>query len=361
MNVHPAYEAFLELLHTHWMSAFFILLTVVTLLVLFGFRWWLRRRLQKLLEERFEEENELDRLPSPGPTDQEALALIKSLRSEVWELPESELLLSVDALMQRGMGIVRSVAAVYHSGVDAPQYAASMAEMLQMIHRISARLAHLSTAAPFNILGNRKLSEYQRYYEVYRKINENPILQLLKRNPQLYKVARWAMNIKNLGNPLYWAGRELSREGYFFLLRWFYLSFTSQVGREAMRLYSGRHFQTEEDRDAALVCYRLYAFTRQWGGPSAVEWSILVNYVTHHAALESTTQLHILSRWSQDRLPKELNEQTLQTRSGIKWYKEGLKRLLDGDKKPIPLKSQLIREEIAAMDREPNGAADAAS
>ncbi len=65
----------------------------------------------------------------------------------------------------------------------------------------------------------------------------------MKRNPHLYRLARWALNLKNIANPLYWAGKEISRESYFYLLRWFYLAFTSQVGREAMRIYSGRHYQ----------------------------------------------------------------------------------------------------------------------
>lgn len=352
MDIYPGYDMFLELLRLHWVSALFILLTLLTIFLLLGFRWWLRRRLRCFLEEKFEEENELDILPSTGPKDQEAMALIKKFRSDVWGLPESELILSVDALNLRAVGIVKAVAGVYYPFADFPQYEASLSELLQMVRRISTKLARLSTTAPFKYLGNRRLRDYQRYYEVYRKINENPILQLVKRNPQLYKIARWAMNVKNLGNPLYWAGKELSREGYFFMLRWFYLSFISQVGREAMRLYSGRHFQTEEDRDAALVCYRLYGFTLQWGGPSAQEWSILIDYVTNHSALESEIKLHILSRWSQNRLPKDLDQQMLQTKSGIRWYQEGLKRLLNEDKKAIPLKAKLIRQEIAGLETE---------
>ena len=174
-------------------------------------------------------------------------------------------------------------------------------------------------------------------------------MQLLKRNPHIYKVARWAMNVKNLSNPLYWAGKELSREGYFYVLRWFYLTFVSQVGREAMRLYSGRHFQSEEDRDATLVCYRLFVLMRQWEGPSAVEWSILVDYITNHPALESEIKLQVLSRCSQGRIPEDSAQKELQTRSGSRWYKDGLKCLLEKDTHPLPAKKQLIERELSNL------------
>jgi len=342
-------ELFLELLQRHLISAIFLFLSLTTVLVLVGIRWWFKRRWKRLLEEKYEEENELDVLSPLGPQDQEALDLIRQFRHEVWELPEAELQLNLESLNQRAVYIIRSIAAVYHPGDEVPQYEASLTELLQMIRRVSAKLYRLASVAPFRFLADRKLSDYQRFYEVYRKINDNPVLQILKRNPHIYRVARWAMNVKNLGNPLYWVGKELSREGYFYMLRWFYLTFINQLGREAMRLYSGRHFQTEADRDAALTCYRLFALARQWGGPSPDEWATLVDIVVNHPGLESEVKLHVLGRWSRDRLPKDLDQQRLQTKSGTKWYHQGLKHLLDNDPHPLPTKIHLIQRELAIL------------
>lgn len=340
----------LDIMERHWLSLVLLFSTLMTILTLLGVRWWFKRRWKRLLEEKFEEENELDVLTPIGPKDQKALGLIKKFRQEAWELPESELLLSIEALNERAGKVIRRIAEVYHPEVEVPQYEASLLELLQLIRRVTTRLNRFAGIIPFRLLANRKVSDYQRYYHVYRKINDNPILQALKRNPHLYKMARWAMNLKNIGNPVYWAGKELSREGYFYLLRWFYLTFTSQVGREAMRLYSGRHFQTEEDRDGALICYRLYALTQHWGGPSAAEWSALVDFVTAHPTLDADTKLHVLSRWSKGRLPKDLEQQRLQTKAGLKWYRQGLKRLLELESKPLPYKAQLIEREMAVSD-----------
>lgn len=343
-----------ELVRQHIVSAIFLSLTLATIFTLLAARWWVRRRFRQIMEDRFDEEHELDSLPSPGPADREALELIKQLRREVWNLPETELQLSLNALNQLAVRVVYSVAAVYHTESGEPQYEATLVELLQMTKRVSGRLTRLASSVPFKYLGNRKISDYQRYYQVYRKINENPFVQIFRKNPHLQWAARWAVNLKNLGNPLYWAGKELSREGYFYMLRWFYLTLIGQVGREAIYLYSGRHFQREEDRDAALVCYRLFALTLRWGGPSREEWSALVDFVTGHPALDPEIKVQILSRCSLDRLPKDLAGQVLQSRRGADWYEEGLQRLLHAEPGGMASRSEkvrLIEDELSGVDR----------
>jgi hypothetical protein len=220
------------------------------------------------------------------------------------------------------------------------------------MRRVASRLHRIASVMPFRFLGTRKLSDYQRYYQLYRKINENPLLRLLKRHRHLYRIARLAMNLKNISNPFYWAGKELSREGYFLTLRWFYQTFISQVGREAMKLYSGRHFQREEERDATLVCHKLFALTQQWEGPQPSEWAALVDLVCAHAYLEPEVKLHILARWSHRRIPKHLERQPLQTGIARAWYRDGLRKLLKSEPSPTPVKKQLIEQELAALATE---------
>ena len=346
-------HAFGEILHRHWMSAFFILLTLLTIVVVSCMSWLVRRHLRRMMEVRFEDDDDLDALPSPGPRDREALELVKRYRGEIWNLPDAELQLSIEALNQRAMTINHSIAAVYHPEAEIPQYEASLHELLMLIRRVSARLSRIASGTPFKFLAVRKLSDYQRYYQVYKKINENPILQVFKKNPYVYKAAQLAWNLKNLGNPLYWAGKELSREGYFFMLRWFYIVFISQVGKEAVRLYSGRHFQTEEDRDAVWVCYRLFMLTEEWGGPSGVEWKTLVDFVTGLTALETENKLHILSRCAQGKRPGDLEASGLHTEAGVKWYRQGLKRILSSEKIPSCEKASIIDRETKAAAVKP--------
>ncbi|HOV85642.1 MAG TPA: hypothetical protein PLM79_04720 [Syntrophobacteraceae bacterium] len=335
-----------QFLREHWISGLFLTVTLTTVGVLLCARWWLRRRWKKILEES-REDQELDLLTPLGPKDREALEIIRSLRREVWEWPEGRLQLSVEALTALATRIIQSIAAVYHGTAGTPEYEASLVELLQLMRRVGLRLSRLTAIAPFRFFGSRRISDYQRYYQVYRRINDHPILRVVRRNPVLYRLARWAVHIKNLGNPFYWAGREVTREGYFFTLRWFHLAFISQVGREAMRVYSGRSFQKEEDRDAALVCYRLFALTRRWGGPTAEEWAALVDFVATQVDMENEVRLQVLSRMARGRLPAGLESQKLQTSSGQKWYRQGLKGLLEKDSGFNPIKKQLLVLELS--------------
>jgi hypothetical protein len=340
------WQTLADFFQQHWLSAFFLCATLLTVTILLTVRWWLRRKWKRLLEGEVEEGADLDALPPTSEADRRALELIRGFRREVWQLPDGELQLSIEALGQRAVRIVGAIAAIYHPEAAVPQYEASLTELLQLVRRVTTRLSRVGTVVPFRYLGNRKLSDYQRFYQIYQKINNHPVLQLLKNNPHLYRLARWALNLKNLTNPLYWAGKEISRESYFYLLRWFTLTFISQVGREAMRVYSGRQFQTEEEREAVVACHRLFALTQQWGGPSPREWATLVDLVSNHHAMEAETKLQVLSGWSRGRFPRDLEAQKLETKSGQKGYCQGLKRLQETDPEPSAVKKELLESEL---------------
>jgi hypothetical protein len=346
------FRALQEVLVRHWMSGLLLGLTLATFLGALLFRWWVRRRWQHLLEEDAEAAQELDILPPLSAADRNALELIKQLRREIWTLPESDLRLGVEAMTERALAVVRRIASVYHPAGDHPEYEATLLGSLHLARRVLVRISHIASASPWKLLGNRKLSEYQRFYQVVRMINDSPVLQLLRNHRHLYRAARWAMNLKNLGNPLYWAGKEVSREGYFLMLRWFYVAFVSQVGREAMKLYGGRHYQREEERDAAVLCHRLFALTRQWGGPDPAEWQVLLEVVTGHASLDADMKVRILSRWSTKRLPAGIEGQPLQTPSARNAYRRSLKKLLESGRDGPPTKQEWIDREWAALARE---------
>lgn len=338
------------LIREHWLSAFLLFVSFTTVCMALALRWYVRRRIRQMLENGFEEDHELDLLPAPGAFERRSLEFIASMRGEIWSLPEGELQLGLDALNQHALKIVRSIGAIYHPEAAQPEFEASLTDTLELVARVGARLARLSSTVPIKYVGNRKLSDFQRYYQAYVKINENPVLKLFKKKPHIYKAARFAFSVKNAANPLYWAGRELTREGYFIILRWFYLTFTSEIGKEAIRLYSGKRFHQEEDRDAVLICYRMFHTMRKWGGPAPAEWAAFIQFVTGLSSLDSESKLHILARCSEDRLPKDLEERTIATRSGIKWYKKGLKVLLDAEPEASRAKVKLVEKETEAPE-----------
>jgi hypothetical protein len=121
---------------------------------------------------------------------------------------------------------------------------------------------------------------------------------------------------------------------------------------EAMRVYSGRQFQTEKEREAVVGCHRLFALTQRWGGPSPRGWATLVDLVSNHPAMEAETRLQVLSGSSRGRLPRDLEAQQLEPRSGKKGYRQGLKRLQETDAEPSAVKRELLESEL--KQTEPN-------
>lgn len=335
----------------HRFSALLVLITLVTIGSFTLFRRLLRRRWKKLAAQIEETDLEPDLFSPLNAQDHQAIALIKRLRRQVWEMPAEELQLSIEALSQQAISVVRSVAAIYHEQITAPEFEASLLQSLQLVRRVTVKAIRLANLYPFKFLGNQKLSAYQRYYQAYKKINDHPLLQVLKRRPFLYRAARWAVNLKNLGNPLYWAGKELSKEGYFLVLRWFYLAFIGQVGREAMRLYSGHQCQREEDREAVLLCYRLFKLTSGWNGPSPDEWRFLVGFIAGQVTLEPEIKLHILSKCAKNRYPQELESYAFQTRAVKKIYVQALNDLLKMEPQQ-PEKIAIIDTELSQQSNE---------
>lgn len=343
----------IELIRRHWVSAVLVLVTLCVLGTLALARWWVRRRWRRLLECDLEEQHELDVLPPWSVQDQQALECIRRLRREVWEIPESELRIGVEPFTARGVAVVRAIAAIYHPSRDVPEYEATLLDSLNLMQRVCRRITRVAALPPWRLITNRKLSEFQRFYRLYQTVNDNPVVQALKQHRRLYRLARLALNLKNVSNPFYWAGRELSREGYFLTLRWFYLAFISNVGREAMKLYSGRHFQRQEERDAALICYRLFQLTHTWGGPSPDEWAMLVRMVADNANLEADAKVHVLSRIAQQQIPRDVMNQPLQTSIGWDWYRDGLERLLKCEPQNDREKLSSLHRQLRDLDRAP--------
>ena len=194
-------HTFVNIFYDHWLSAFLICVTLATIGVIFVLRWYVRRRLRALMENRFGEDHELDLLPSPGPREQESLELIARFREEVWEIPEGELQLALDPLTRRAVTIIRAIGGVYHPEAGQPEYEASLTDTMELVKRVSTRLSRLASAVPFRYLGDRKLSDFQRYYQVYLKINENRVSQNFQEKSQPLQGGTARMEREEHGKP----------------------------------------------------------------------------------------------------------------------------------------------------------------
>lgn len=337
-----------EALSRHWLSVTLLALTLISIGLSLLVRRHFRKRWLALMEQG-EQDLELHEFEPFDGKDTLAFEVVKKHRRAVWEWPENRLSLNVDSLLQQATEVVRSVAAVYHPEPATPEYEASLQQSIFLARRVTERLYKLSRFGPFRILSQRKLSDYQKFYRIFRQINENPVIRTLKRHRRLYRIARVVLSARQLGNPFYWAGKDLSREGFFYLLRWFNATYISQVGREAILLYSGRAYSSREEQDATAICYGLFMLSRRWHGPSNEEWQALLTFVGDLPRLDPEAKLQILMRCGSGKFPTNLENLALRSKFGEKWYRKGLERLTKADSPAVDVKQIIIEEELSTL------------
>jgi hypothetical protein len=66
--------------------------------------------------------------------------------------------------------------------------------------------------------------------------------------------------------------------------------------------------------------------------------------------MEAATRLQVLSGWSRGRRPRDLEAQTLETKSGRKGYRQGLKRLLETNSEQPEGKAEVLKQEMNAPE-----------
>ena len=73
--------------------------------------------------------------------------------------------------------------------------------------------------------------------------------------------------------------------------------------------------------------------------------------ISNHPAMEAATRLQVLSGWSGGRRPRDLEAQKLETSSGRKSHRQGLKRLQEAYPEQPEGKAELIKQEMDAPER----------
>ncbi len=323
-------EIFELIVAEHLISVVLCFLTVATVAAVFILRWWLRRRWNALLQESADPTLHWKSTGDLTEADQKALEYLKEKRRRVWKIPESELSLSFESLFHQAHVMVREIAAIYYPDKNDPEYQASLHDLLKLARRVTTRLETVSSYGPFRLLASRPIADYRSLYRTYQAVQDSEIFQRLKKHKRLYRIARIAVNLKNIKNPFYWLGKELSQEGYFLLLRWFHIALVNQVGKEAIRLYSPHLVLHEDERDLSRVCLKLYEVCRETGGDreSLERW---VRFVCEVPTLDADTKVKLLrTAVTESSLDNNLETVPL-TPQGKRWYRKGLKLITGPD------------------------------
>ncbi|SMC18012.1 hypothetical protein SAMN02746041_00443 [Desulfacinum hydrothermale DSM 13146] len=327
MYAQPALDWLRQLAAEHLTSLLVCALTLAVVGVVVVLRWWLRRRWHALLQESAVDGFQLGDPEKLTPQDRQALECLKRMRREILHVPESQLSITFESLFQRSQHVVRTIARIYHPDEEEAEYQASLDGLLQLTQRVTGRLLAVAAYGPFRLLASRRLAHYRSLYRSYQTVQENRLVQGLRRHKRIYKVARMFWNLRNIKNPFYWLGKELSQEGYFLMLRWFHVTLVNQVGKEAIRLYSAQPFIHNEERDLALACFKVFSQCERdatLDAPGLKRW---ISFVCRLPVLDASSKLKLIQQACSGSLPPEMEGEDLRTSRGKKWYRKGLEHV----------------------------------
>jgi|GEM_PF-504019 len=203
-------------------------------------RWWTRRRILAQLDTAADDGDDLS-LPvdQMRREDHRALEIVRAYRRQtllkLW--PDTEV--SFKAILNLSLDLIQQIAAVYHPEAKRPELQASLAELVNLQVRISARLQGLLATLPLRAFKDLRLQTILYCHDMYQLCLSHPLYRFL-RQYHLDKIGRWVWMVKNLANPWYWGRRAAFSGGKELLGRFFWARMISIVGVEAIRLYSGR-------------------------------------------------------------------------------------------------------------------------
>ncbi len=328
MTWHDAARLAQEVLFTHPVSFVLATLAVASLVTVHLIRKRLRRHWNAVLEEASEEPFCFLEESSLGEKDRAAVSYLRDLRRKVWSMPDTEITLSFDAFLAQAQDIVRTIASIYHPDKEEPEYQASLEDLLALSRRTASRLEKIVRRGPFRLLSSRPVGHYRKLYRTYRRVNESALVQSLKKYRFLYKAARLFWSVKNWKNPLYWVGKELSRESLQWMVRWFSIALINQVGKEAIRLYGTRTFADDEERDLVLACVKLHALCASQEQTRRDEYfKAWVAFVCDLPLLDPEAKIRLLRQTAGAVPDSAAVEAPFRTRRGDGWYRKGLERL----------------------------------
>ncbi len=198
--------------------------------------YWTRRRLLKrFLEQEWVEEEADHQFSESRPEDEAARRFVRARRQQyllkLW--PETQL--SIQAVNDLGVELIREIARIYHPEEERPELKASLADLVALYQRVGERLGSWLETFPMRTVKDVEIQTVLHYYGKYQSFKNHPVTRFVERH-RLHKLAKWSWAAVNYNSPFYW-GRQAAYEVSRRLLL---AKVADLVGEEAMRLYGRR-------------------------------------------------------------------------------------------------------------------------
>lgn len=258
------------------------------------------------------EDDNLDAIPlfsleDPTPDDEQALALIGEYRKNIWYKTSQTTVMKSEDLLHLVEDLATEVARIYHPDVNEPMYEASMLDILGLIGRVNDKIRSSSQEFPLSLIAERKISDVIKMKDFYQTVKNHPALEFAMRNKTVFKAGKTVWSAFNASNPWYWGRKVAYKASREAGLRYFYALMVSQVGEEAVRVYSGRSVRSVKSKDDLVIGTEMVNMALVGGEVTSGEYEEVLKFILSSKKLDAKDKIDLIRALTNKKRLKSLD------------------------------------------------------
>lgn len=233
-------------------------------------------------------------LENPTSEDKQAMSVIEKYRKDIWYKTSSTNIMKSEELLRFIENLTSEIARIYYSDASEPMYEASMVDVLELIGRVNEKLLLSTREFPLNLIAERRIREVLKMKDFYQTIRNHPALELAMKNRTLLRAGKALWNAYNTTNLWYWSRKIAYKATREAGLRYFYTLIVSQVGEEAVKIYSGRNIRNTEAGQDLLIAGEMINMALVGGEVSTAEYEEILSFILGSKKLDSKDKMDLI-------------------------------------------------------------------
>jgi len=261
---------------------------------------WLSSKWRKKHNKRFvDREGDWESIPffslkDPTPMDKQAMSIIEEYRKNIWYKTASTNMMKSEELLHFIENLTSEIARIYYADASEPMYEASMVDILGLIGRVNEKLLLSTREFPLSLIADRRISEVLKMKDFYQTIRNHPVLEAAMKNRTLFRAGKALWSAYNTTNLWYWSRKIAYKATREAGLRYFYTLIVSQVGEEAVKVYSGRNIRSAEAGQDLLIAGEMINMALVGGEVTSAEYEEVLNFILGSRKLDSKDKIDLI-------------------------------------------------------------------
>ncbi len=237
---------------------------------------------------------ELIRVQNPTEQDLQAYDLIEAERQQVWKSLGTGTSIAPKKISQLSLHLIQQIAAIYHPDIEAPEFQASIFDLLELNERIIRRLKEYLDDFPLNTIRDVSIQDILKYKGYYDRISEFDLVKLAKKHKTLYTIGQYAWMGYNALNPWYWGKKVIFTAGKEGTLRYLLTIIITVVGEESVLVYSKRNLKAKAVAVEKNIAFEMINMAAIDGVVTQEEYEIVLDFILNNPRLDDQVKVTLL-------------------------------------------------------------------